>query len=444
MPRSGTAGGIAVLAASLLLLTAPGASGAVIKVTTTTDKFAAGGGCSLREAIYSANKDVAYGDCTGGSGADEVRLTNGSVYALSLSGGNEDGNATGDLDIDSEMAIGPKKGKATIDAVGIDRVLDVLEGADLKLSRTTVTGGFGQYPPDALAGAGIRVSGARLETSKVKINDNRTLGNSANNGGGLQLQEGSVVKIDRTTIKRNEAGNVGGGVSMYDGTLKVSRSTIADNESDWVGAGLYLGGNPGVPSAVSIKDSTISGNAGGNNGGGLYLALYDQEEDEYAELKNVTVSGNFAAGYGGGIFGYVGKASLNGVTVTDNTADADATGGEYGGGLGGGGTSYLNSIIYGNHSGNPADPAPDCGGTSSSQGHNVTGADCFKATKDTHKDPKLKPLKDNGGPTQTHAIKGSGSAIGRADRGGAPKEDQRGFKRDKRPDSGAYERIKGK
>lgn len=434
----------AALGGALLLLAAPQAGAAVIKVTTTTDEFAPGGGCSLREAIYSANKDVAYGDCSPGSGADEVRLTDGSVYTLSLVGVGEDNDETGDLDVDSIVSLGPKQGKATIDALDIDRVLDVLPGSELNLSRTTVTGGFGLYPPNALSGAGIRVDQAKLETSKVKIEGNRTLGNSANNGGGLSLGGGSVVKLDRTKVMLNEAGNVGGGIVMYDGTLKITRSTISGNESGYLGAGMYLSGSAAAPPVFSLKDSTVSGNSSGENGGGMYVSLYDQEDDESAELTNVTVSGNSAEVSGGGLYGYVGRSTLNGVTVTDNTADSDGSGDGFGGGISGGQVSFENSIVFGNETLNPGDATPDCGGGGSSLGGSVTGTDCSKASDDSHKDPKLKPLADNGGPTLTHAVKGSGSAIGRADRKSAPSKDQRGYKRDKHPDSGAYERIKGK
>jgi CSLREA domain-containing protein len=433
-----------VVTVAVALIAAPQAAAAVIKATTTDDGFAAGGGCSLREAIYSANTDTAFGDCTAGLGADEVRLTKGSVYGLSIAGRNEDGDATGDLDVTSAISIGPKSGTATIDAFGIDRVMDVLSGSELSLSRTTVTGGFGQYPPDALAGAGIRLNSARLTTSKVKIMGNRTIGNSSNNGGGLLISGTAMAMLDKTTIKLNGADNVGGGISMYSGTLKLTRSTVQRNQSGYVGGGLYLSGSALAPPVVSIKDSAIHGNSAGANGGGVYFSLYDQADEETARLTNTTVSGNFSDESGGGLYGYVGRVSLNGSTVAFNTADADSSGTGTGGGLSGLGIPFLNSIVADNSSLNPADTNPDCGGSASSLGHNVTGPDCGKASKDTHKDPKLRALKKNGGPTVTHALGKRSSAIGRADRKSSPKKDQRGVKRDKHPDSGAFERVKGK
>ena len=50
----------------------------------------------------------------------------------------------------------------------------------------------------------------------------------------------------------------------------------------------------------------------------------------------------------------------------------------------------------------------------------------------------------NGGPTQTVALKKGSPAINKADKQSAPNKDQRGEKRGKKPDIGAYERIKKK
>ncbi|HEX6261929.1 MAG TPA: choice-of-anchor Q domain-containing protein [Actinomycetota bacterium] len=57
------------------------------------------------------------------------------------------------------------------------------------------------------------------------------------------------------------------------------------------------------------------------------------------------------------------------------------------------------------------------------------------------RDPKLKALRSNGGPTRTHALKQGSRAIGRATKKLAPKRDQRGILRDGKPDLGAYERT---
>ena len=56
------------------------------------------------------------------------------------------------------------------------------------------------------------------------------------------------------------------------------------------------------------------------------------------------------------------------------------------------------------------------------------------------RNPKLGKLARNGGPTKTVALKKGSPAIGEAKRSTAPGKDQRGRKRDRRPDIGAFER----
>ena len=98
---------------------------------------------------------------------------------------------------------------------------------------------------------------------------------------------------------------------------------------------------------------------------------------------------------------------------------------------------------------NTAAAGPDCVSSSAdpfdSQGHNVlsTRADCdgFNAPRDiVSGNPKIGPLRRNGGPTKTIALKKGSPAIGHAKRSSAPKRDQRGHRRDRHPDAGAFER----
>ena len=78
------------------------AGAATIDVTTTADTVADGGGCSLREAVSSANADDGGASgCTSGSGADTIALP---AATLTLSGDDgDDANVSGDLDVTSDI-----------------------------------------------------------------------------------------------------------------------------------------------------------------------------------------------------------------------------------------------------------------------------------------------------------------------------------------------------
>src|SRR3954467_6239725 len=111
---------LAALAGALAALALPaGAVANPIPVDTTTDD---GAGCSLREAIRSANQDSAIGGCAAGSGADEITLpASATPYSLTVTGTKENGSLTGDLDVGGDVTIkGAGADTTTIDGNGTD------------------------------------------------------------------------------------------------------------------------------------------------------------------------------------------------------------------------------------------------------------------------------------------------------------------------------------
>ena len=112
-----------------------------------------------------------------------------------------------------------------------------------------------------------------------------------------------------------------------------------------------------------------------------------------------------------------------------------------------GAATLKNSIVADNVSHNPTLTTrltDNCGGAKVSQGHNLSDStECgFTATGDRQGvDPKLGPLDDYGGPTDTHALLVGSPAIGHADSSGCPSSDQRGVHRPqgRACDIGAFE-----
>jgi len=408
--------------------------------------------CTLREAITKTNNNA---------GPDLILLRGGKTYNLAQpnTSGDDDLNATGDLDVLGALRIkSSNKKPATVNANGIDRVFEVGPstsvnatfnrivirggqseigghgggidsefGGVLKLIRSKVVGNAA-----AAEGGGIAADGGTLKVVRSVIGHNSAT-NAFQNAGGIEGEPGAteneVISISRSRIVDNHAGSAGGGIYAYN-RLTINRSTLRGNTSGEGGAAIYNGFGTAV-----IRNSTLSGNLASGDGGGM-------ENLATATFVNDTLAGNQAS-EGGGINSDGTLTNLNAVTIARNSTTLDT-----GGGINqnSGVINVKNSLIALN-----TDPVgPDChvatpGGIVSA-GHNLIGdtTDCtgiFDGTTHdiTNVNPKIAQLADNGGPTKTIALRAGSPAINHAGNS-APPRDQRGVKRDSRPDIGAFER----
>ena len=174
---------------------------------------------------------------------------------------------------------------------------------------------------------------------------------------------------------------------------------------------MFISGSP------TVENCTFSDNEAGWGGG---IANY-----ENPTIANCTFSGNSATFYGGGMMnGLPGGATVIHCTFFGNDS-------VWGGGMGnwGGSNPTVGSTIV---AGNTSD---NCDGAVVSLGHNLegsTGCGCTQPTDRQNTDPLLDPdLRDNGGPTLTHALLPGSPALDAIPPpyNGAPATDQRGFPR---------------
>ena len=180
-----------VLVAALLVSTSP-AQAATITVTTTADVVnGADGLTSLREAVSTANAAAT---------PTTITLAASASYGLNLCGDN-DTNASGDLDSTSAQPLTVDGNASTIDQnCAGERVLDALDSdGSIALQAVTLTGG------DDVDGAALRHNG------DASLTDSTATGNNAGTG-------------------RVLASSLGGGV------LDLTDSSISDNTGTGVGA----------------------------------------------------------------------------------------------------------------------------------------------------------------------------------------------------------------
>jgi hypothetical protein len=320
--------------------------------------------------------------------------------------------------------------------------LQEFSGGGLAVTRSRVSGNGSQGVQEFDAG------GARIAHSRV--NNNNFEGIQEFSDGDLFVSRSAVANNGDEGMQEFDAGDLrltrsrvtGSGLEGVDeatpGDAFLSKSTVSGNE----GGGLLLGSGT-LNSRVT--NSTISGNSTTNDGGGIL-------NHGTLTLVNSTIANNHADGSGGGLAtnGSGATASLNGVTVARNVADADTGGGDFGGGLFQGSTTTIsarNSLIALNRVNFSGATGPDCYNESTdfdSGGHNLltddNGCTGFNGPGDlVRSNPKIGALADNGGPTKTIALKSGSPALDHAGPS-APNRDQRGVKRGNHPDIGAFER----
>ena len=394
--------------------------------------------CSLREAITKANNHP---------GTDKIVLRGGETYKLTrenAGGVNEDLNKTGDLDVsDSLKIVSSNRKRATVDTNGIDRVFDVgpTSAVSASFKRLRIRGG------SLLSGAGGGIQ--LLNNSSLDLLRSVVSGNTTNSypGGGIYADAGTSLRVSRSNVSGNNThGDAGGGMEVR-GTVTISKSSITGNRGA-EGAGI----DAFQTLHFTATKSTIAKNKGISQGGGV---RFDGLGSTVGTFVNDTIANNKSNTDGGGIANTGGIVNLNAVTVAYNRSDADGNGTGNGGGLWvdpfASAFNVKNSLVARNSAG--AASGPDCGSSINqflSGGHNLIGStsgctgfgppdDSTDIVNPLSSKIKIGTLANNGGPTKTIALKTGSLAINHAGHD-APKRDQRGAKRDKHPDIGAFER----
>ncbi|HZO79699.1 MAG TPA: GNAT family N-acetyltransferase [Solirubrobacteraceae bacterium] len=467
-------GAAMLIAAVLLALPASAAAARTIRVTNTHDS----GPGSLRSALAKAHDGDTVLAPAGTYRLKSQLFINPSVTVIGA-GSNKTiltaGDQTRVIDTTNSSAtvtlerLAVTHGKAEAGG-GIENI------ANLKLTHVAVTDNVAAGGQSANTGGGIVNSGL-LEITHSEISDNRTATGTAQ-GQGAGIADGvggGSINISNSSITGNVAqgnGAIGGAIFFEPNdpangsSIAVTDSTISGNKTlgtnDAGGAIFYEpivdNGSPQFP--LTFDRVTFSGNE--SNGGSdhalggavFYGPISDTTASFPFALVNDTFVGNRAGnanadGLGGGLalepVMDAGSAELSftNLTIARNSAVDDGTGGGiFYDPLGTFSAAFVNTIIALNKAAN----GPDCSQNLPSAGHNIeshTGCGFSQGVGDMQNtDPKLGPLANNGGPTETLALLPGSPAIDAGSDMACPSVDQRGISRPQGPhcDIGAFER----
>jgi hypothetical protein len=318
------------------------------------------------------------------------------------------------------------------------------------------------------------VTGPSVNISGVTIRNGKAPSDVL--GGGIFINAGSSLSLFNCIVSENESDIFGAGISNA-GFLQIFNSTVTDNRitGDTSGGGVTASGG-GIfnfsSGTVEIDRSTISANQA-TRGAGI-------DNQGHLEITNSTISGNMAFGGGGGIrntstatVSGSGTAFIAFSTITNNVANLgapdEAANRKTGGGILNFGTVSIGNTILADNTDNRFSSndlfSPDCfsrtdvfNGTFTSFRGNLVGVvntNCnvmdtifgdtlfdLVGTAGNPLDPRFeldftgKPrLFDNGGPTETHALRSDspavdqGTGVTSASFFDCPATDQRGFAR---------------
>ena len=372
------------------MLVCPGISDAATLTVTTTDE-ASGSDCTLPDAIAAANANADAGQCSGtGYGNDTINITATGTINLGGSLPQLDSNIVIDGLGASQLDVHRQSG-------GDYRIFTVSTGKLVTISDLAITNG--NLTVVGVAGAGIGNFGD-LTLDHVKVTGNQltytTNGvNPAPQGGGVLnagtlILKHSTVSGNTVTATETGAGAVsataeGAGISNS-GTLTVERSTVSGNT-----ASATVTSNDGSASAFAAG-------AGIHSVGGT------------ANVRLSTVSGNTATASApapafattrGAIYDPSATLTATSDTIAFNTGAQSAN-------LSAQGTETLKNTIVSNPQG-----GSNCDGSiDTDDGFNLESpAGCVGLAGAIHADPKLGPLADNGGPTQTRALAAASPAL---------------------------------
>jgi len=410
--------------------------------------YATGGFLTLTDSTVANNR------ATGGGAGDATSSYSGGDGGISQGGGLYVSDAL--LDVSGTMI-------GTNEAIG-------------------GSGGFsgdGGYGAEGIAPGGVSQGGGLYGSGTLTLNNSMVVANSlrGGDGGGVHYGQGGT------------GGATQGGGLYGSGTLTVSNSTVAANTlHGGHGGGVYYpsylasyGGSGGTSQggglyagngSLTVTNSTIAtntlvggyggstyygsrgngGNGGASEGGGLYGS-------GAFTVTNSTIATNILRAGDGGTSTYSqggdGGAALGGglwvaAAATAQISFSTAAANQDSGGIGGSGSiqgtdgpaagggmnnqgilQTRDTILALNTVNGPGtNCGPDLSGNLGSLGHNLIGdsdgGSGFDRSDLLDVDPLLRPLQNNGGPTETMALLPSSPAIDAGDNIDAPDWDQRG------------------
>lgn len=271
---------------------------------------------SGKKLVVKTGTTITKGKRTSGSGGGIVVASSGT---LTVSGGTISNNSAasngGGIYGSSSATITLSGGTISNNSAKKGGGVYAAVSSTTTISGATITGNSGT--DTASSGGGVCALGTLKMTS-----GNITSNTAAGSGGGILVT--STFNFGGGSINNNTSGGIGAGVNAtFSATnnttckMTMSGGEIKNNESTGSsGGGIYLNGDDGYTSSLTITGGTISGNTVATVGGGIRVSEFGT-----ATITGGTISSNTSGSAGGGI-NSAGALTIGGTAnVKSNTSD---------------------------------------------------------------------------------------------------------------------------
>ncbi len=239
-------------------------------------------------------------------------------------------------------------GQITLSGGGTTRMIEHTAGT-LTLENITLTNGRAQGVNTDANGSAIRSryqgTAPTLNLNNVTISSNTTNltsfsggGISAYDFGGAVFTQGGYLTVTDSTFSSNTSTNsAGAAIHGLRSDIIISNTTFTNNVSDGGGQGgaIYVDGAQPNNGVVRITGGSFSGNTAFNQGGALYVHLYQNNDAvtiDGVSFFNNSVNGG-TNGLGGAFSGGNGRVTVRNSLFSGNAVDrpgtADGSGGAF-------------------------------------------------------------------------------------------------------------------
>ena len=222
----------------------------------------------------------------------------------------------------------------------------VSDSGDFIMEGGTIGGTDGKSHNSAENGGGVYIFEGTFTMSGGAVISGNRASSSSSSGGGVYIFEGTFTMSDSAVISGNSATSSGGGVYVStDGTFTMKGGTIGGADEASANSSESGGGVCVYKGYFTMSDGSISRNIAPNSGGGVFVqdgtftmnggiitrnrtdgngaGVYLGGANAKVTLNNTSsISGNVAASGGGGVYVFGGTFTVSGssLTITGNTA----------------------------------------------------------------------------------------------------------------------------